>query len=243
MKLRKTISFCLLSIFCLVVSGGAASLAAEPVTYKGMAWQVGQWAQYDMKMDNKTLSVKYAITGTETINGKTWYLFENEMNMPEGKAISKLLILPGESKPKKFIMKTGDRPAMDMTSLLESQSQRQQNTSTPLQRDEDIVKGFIGYENITVPAGMFNALHSRVQNQTSTEKSDVWVSTIVPITGLVQMSGKAPNAGKIDLKLVKYGLTGAKTAITEKPQSFSIPKIPNMPNMNNMKELPNLEND
>jgi hypothetical protein len=221
----------------LVLSVGA-SLAANPVAYKGMAWQVGQWAQYDMKMDNKSMSVKYAITGTETVNGKTWYWFENEMNMPEGKAISKILILPGESKPKKFIMKTGDRPAMDMTSLLESQPQRQQNT--PIQRDEEIIKGFVGNENITVPAGLFNTVHSRVQNQASTDKSDVWVSAKVPITGLVQLTGKSHNEGKTELKLVKYGLSGAQTAITEKPQAFTMPTMPNM--NRSPKALPKLDN-
>lgn len=234
--LKKFLHYPVLLVFCLALLAGTAVMAANPVTYKGLNWQVGQWAQYEMNMDKRTFIVKYSITGTETVNGKTWFWYENEIIMPETKTISKMLILPGEASPKHLYVKNGNEPAMDMTSMLTHQSAGQENNT--LQKDEDIVKGFIGYESITVPAGPFNTLHSKVQSQSGGDKTDVWVSNKVPITGVVKLSGKDKRASVLTMKLLKYGLSGAQTSIKEKPQAFKMPQIPNM---QNYKSLPKMD--
>ncbi len=212
MKYSKKFLPLLIGAVILCQSGFSASL------YKGMSWAVGQWAQYQMKNDRQDIQVKFSITGSQIIDGKTYYWFEQSMDTPQGHMIMKMLLSPGDSEPKQMIQKMGNRPAMDMTSMM--QSGRGQRNKPPFHRDEDINKGTIGVESVTVPAGTFLATHAKINVQDSKETHEVWVSSKVPIIGAVKsMSSGAFNS---TLTLLKYGTSGATTEITETPQKFDM---------------------
>lgn len=212
MKYRKVVLPFLMGVVVLAQS----SFSASP--YKGMTWAVGQWAQYEMKSDKQDMKVKYSITGKETEDGKTYYWFEQTMDMPQGNMIMKMLIAPGDSEPKQVIQKMGDRPAMDMTSMM--QAGRGYQRKPPIHSDSDINKGIVGVESVTVPAGTFMATHAKVISKEGGETSDVWVSSQVPIMGAVKSVGSG--AHSFTMTLIKYGTSGATTGITETPKKFDM---------------------
>jgi hypothetical protein len=194
--------------------------------YKGMTWAVGQWVEYQMKSDTQDMQMKYSITGSQIIDGKTYYWFETSMDTKQGRMIMKMLMAPGDPEPKQFIQKMGDRPAMDMTAMMQSGRSQRYNNKPPIHRDEDINKGIIGVESVTVPAGTFLATHAKIVNNDNQETNEVWVSSKVPIIGAV----KSTATGKYNssLTLLKYGTSGATTEITETPQKFDLNNMMNM---------------
>ena len=217
----------LLTGLILVLISSLGITAAPLTKYKGMSWSVGQWTEYKMTIEKETINVRYSITGSEVISGKTYYWFEMSSQNQRIKSVTKMLITPGE-KPKKFYMKSGDRPAMDMTSMMNSNMHK--NQKPPVHTDDTINAGIVGVGPVVVPGGTFVAVHSRIKDDTAKINSDIWVSDKVPVTGIVKSTG-GDSESTVTMQLQKYGTTGAKTEITETPKPFVMPNMQNMRNM------------
>jgi hypothetical protein len=171
----------------------------------------GGWSEYEMTTKSGEPSkMKIAIVDKE--GDGYWYETVMEGGR-QGRNIVKMLVSgnPGESKNvKRMIMKTGNRPAMEMPVEMMQQSSRGQEP-----------KGKIidkGNETIKVPAGSFSTKH--MQYQEGENVVDTWVYKEVSPYGVIKSQSK-----DLEMVLIGYG-TGAKTLITETPQKFEMPQMP-----------------
>lgn len=177
---------------------------------------VGGWAEYQMKGQGSTSKMKMAIVGKE--GDAFWYETVMEGGR-EGRTITKMLVSgdPSDQKNiKKFIVKTGNEPAMEMP----VQMMGAEGSKGGGQRGKAVDKGT---ETVKVPAGTFKAQH--LQYQDSEGMTDVWVHKDVVPYGMVKSQSK-----DMEMVLLGHG-TGAKTQITETPQKFEMPQMPQMPPM------------
>jgi hypothetical protein len=172
---------------------------------------VGAWAEYQMKGGKQPQSkMKVAIVGKE--DNSCWY--ETATDIQGGRNVMKMLVSGDPNDQKgvtRMIMKRGNEQAMEMPIM--KQGKRPAQTSEPKGKVVDK-----GMETITVPAGTFRAQHMQYQNEK--EVVDSWISDKVPPYCMVKSSAK-----DFEMVLTGYG-TGAKTAITETPKKFQIPKMP-----------------
>lgn len=174
---------------------------------------VGAWAEYQIKgSDQKPTKMKIAIVGKE--GNAFWY--ETATDGQGGRTIMKML-LSGDPNDQKgvtrMIMKHGNEQATEMPMTGMGQGKKPAKAQPP--KGKVIDKGM---ETITVPAGTFSARHIQYQNEK--EVVDTWSSEKVPPYNMVKTSAK-----DFTMVLVGFG-TGAKTAITETPKKFQMPKMP-----------------
>jgi hypothetical protein len=174
---------------------------------------VGAWAEYQMKgSDQGPTKMKIAIVGKE--GNAFWYETINDGQ--GGRNIMKML-LSGDPNDQKgvtrMIMKHGKEQATEMPIMAMGQDKKPAKAQPP--KGKVIDKGM---ETITVPAGTFTARHFQYQNEK--DVVDSWSSEKVPPYNMVKSSAK-----DFTMVLVGYG-TGAKTAITETPKKFQMPKMP-----------------
>lgn len=210
-------------MYIFVILGGLLAVQSiANIKYNPSPWAAGQWATYEMKSSKEQFKIKYSITGTELVDGKTYYWFETRIDMENQTNIIKMLMAMEDSEPKRIIMKSNKEPAIDMTDTFKRNMQMTENHGKPLiHSEEDILKGYIGIESVTVPAGTFQSIKSRATEQSGVEFTEIWVSEKIPVIGMVKASGKDNS-----LVLTAYGTSGAKTDITETPQKFEIPALP-----------------
>lgn len=180
---------------------------------------VGSWSSFQIKGGNDDgATMKISVIGSES-HGDTAYLWiEMAMNGFGGargqkfSGMSKMLVSgfgPGMAHARAMILKIGTAPAMTMP--MEGPMGRMAGGDRT--GFEKCAEGkSLGYENVTVPAGTFHALH--IQDQ---DGSDVWVMPSMAL-GLIQV--KKVSGGGGDLVMTGHG-TGAKDAITETPVPFN----------------------
>ena len=183
--------------------------------------RVGQWASYAWaggRTDGATM--RMAIVGTEPVEGSPYYWYEiaftDRSKGASGKTIVQVLIpgLDQATAMRGMIMKSGAEPAMRMPEEMVRMTRGQlgKNFATEFGRkcnEMDVV----GWEQTTVPAGSFRALHLRhVADQT-----DAWV---VPdlYFGLLRATLKDGST----MELTGRG-GDAKSSITETPQTLPFP--------------------
>ncbi len=205
-----------LSVFLLVnLSNAQLGRGRSPRFYSEFKPVVGGWSEYEMKVKGQPPSkMKIAVVGKE---GDAYWLETVMDGGREGKMISKVLVSgnPDDSKNiKRMIVKTGNRPAMEMPVQMMSRGKPQEPAGKFIDK---------GMESIKVPAGTFTAQH--VQYQTPEGLVDGWVYKDASPYGLVKSQTKDS-----EMVLTAYG-TGATTLITEQPKKFEMPKMPQMPQM------------
>jgi len=144
--------------------------------------RVGQWASYAWTgggpADGTTM--RFAVVGTEPVEGTNHYWFEMLTNDPKkgpkGQTIMQMLVpeLGFQSGGVRgIIMKSGEDQAMRMPDqMVQMMGSRmgQQNLAAEIARgcrDMELV----GWEQVTVPAGTFRALH--VKN--AREQVEAWI--------------------------------------------------------------------
>jgi hypothetical protein len=181
--------------------------------------RVGQWAGFKWtggRTDGATM--RMAVVGTETVGGTPFYWYEmsftDPAKGPRGRTIVQVLI-PGlgerASEVRGMIMKSGEEPAMrmpqEMVQMMRGRMGQNFATEFAKKCEEMTV---VGWEQITVPAGAFRALHVRHAG----EQTDAW---IVPdlYFGLLRATLKDGST----MELTGRG-GDAKSSITETPRSM-----------------------
>jgi hypothetical protein len=210
----KIIGTVLVVLALVFVSSAQAQFgrSAAPRFYTEFKPVVGGWAEYQMTTKGESpTKMKMAIVGKD--GDDYWYetVFEGKQ---EGKMISKMLVSgnPGDTKNvKRMIFKNGNEPAMEMPVGMMQRGSQQAMESKGKTVDK-------GTETIKVPAGSFTCQH--MQHQDGDIVVDSWVAKNVSPYGMVKSQ-----SDKFEMLLLGFG-TGAKTLITETPQSFKMPTMP-----------------
>ena len=183
---------------------------------------VGGWGEYRYTGGEQAGStMRMAIVGTE-MRGDTsmiWLEMALRIPMPGGDSahatmpvIAKMLV-PGfgseMSHPRAEVMKYGTAPAMTMPADMDSGSAG----GSPELLQNCLHSQIVGWEQVTVPAGTFRALHVR----TAAGDEDTWLDPSLPI-GVVKDSSSG-NGDSTGVVLVRHG-TGATSQITETPRPY-----------------------
>ena len=209
-------------VFLFFIIGIVVESSPAQSKYKSKPWSVGQWATYQITRNKKEMSVKYSLTGMEKLEGKTYYWLECRTVYQAETTISRMLLGQGEVLPKEVVIKNGNEPAMTMRAMLQK-GLKPQIRKLPSHTDMEINKGYIGTEEVSVPAGKFKTIHSKLSPTVENESGEIWVSGQIPVLGTVK-SSEYEGANKTRMILTGFGKSGAKTEITEKPIEGELPK-------------------
>ena len=185
--------------------------------------RVGQWAGFRWtggRTDGATM--RMALVGTEAVGDAPHYWYEIVFTEPskgvQGKTILQILV-PGlgfqASAVRGLILKSGASQAMRMPEEMVRMmgSRMGQNFATEFAhkcQEMDVV----GWEQVTVPAGSFRALHVRHAG----EQTDAWLLPDLYF-GLLRATLKDGSS----LELTGKG-ADAKSSITETPQMMPSPR-------------------
>src|SRR6476659_6490893 len=177
---------------------------------------VGAWAEYTGTYKEKPSTMRYAVVGSETRDGKDLKWLElRTVEGKGGKTMVYQMLTPGTpaeiGQVQDMVFKEGDKPAMRMNSMMVGMIRGQMQKSSIL---SNICEGVTsaGEETVEVPAGSFKT--TKLHN--AEDSTDTWVSPKVPFY-MVKSVGK-----DYDLSLAKVG-DGAKSSITETPQEMQMP--------------------
>jgi hypothetical protein len=185
---------------------------------------VGNWATYNWAGEpNGGSTLRMAVVGKESHDSTTYYWYEvtlEDPQRPNARMILQTLVPSFESKAavRFVIFKSGDQPAMKMP----PQMMQMVNSMPGMNVTAEIARGCaemdaIGWDDVSVPAGHFHALHLK-QPRTAME---VWVQ---PDLEFAMVKGILKDAGTLELKAQG---TGAKSSITETP--VAMPGLPTAP--------------
>jgi hypothetical protein len=215
----------LLALFTLLLA--APSLVAQDKNQlcndmQRRPMRVGQWATYNWTGGRSAgTTMRVAVIGTEAVEGSPFYWYEMSMNDPKkgpkGKMVMQMLV-PGLGYPaggaRGMIMKSGDEPAVRMPDEMVRMmgSRAGQNVAADIAR-KCLEMEMVGWEQVTVPAGSFRALHVK----SAKDQTDAWVVPALYF-GLLRVTMKDSSS----LELTGQG-TGAKSSITETPQAMPFP--------------------
>jgi hypothetical protein len=176
---------------------------------------VGAWAEYTGTYKGKPTTMRYAVVGSESRDGKDLKWLELRTEEKAGKTMVYQMLTPGTpaeiGQVEDMVFKEGDKPAMKMNSMMVGMVRGQMQKSSIL---SNICEGVTptGEETVEVPAGSFKT--SKLHN--AKYETDTWVSPKVPFY-MVKSVGK-----DYDLSLAKVG-KDAKSSITETPQEMQMP--------------------
>lgn len=186
--------------------------------------RVGQWASYNwIGGRSEGNSMRMAVVGTETVNGTPYFWYEMSFTDPKkgdkGKTIMQMLV-PGltlqTGAVRGLIMKSGTDPAMrmpdQMVSMMGGQMANQNFAAEIGRRCREM--DLVGWEQTTVPAGTFRALHIR----STAEQTEAWV-----LPDLYFALLKATMKDGSSMVLTGRGMD-AKSSITETPQTMPSPR-------------------
>jgi alpha-L-arabinofuranosidase len=175
---------------------------------------VGRWAEYKALYNKKDpYTVRYAVIGTEQRGGKPleWVELRMTGDNKERDMVYQMLV-PGSlmqmGEVEEIVFKAGDKPAMKMNGMMMKMIRGQmekQNLYSEVCKDVTLV----GKEQVTVPAGRFQAQHYH----SAKYGADSWISPAVPFS-LVKSVGE-----NHQMELSSQG-NGAKSSITEKPEEM-----------------------
>ena len=180
--------------------------------------RVGQWASYGWTGGRaEGTTVRMAVVGTETLQGKSYYWYEMSFVDPKkgdkGTTIMQMLV-PGlamaSGDVRGLIMKSGTEPATrmpdEMVSMMGGRMANQNLTAEFTRRCKEME--LVGWEQITVPAGTFRAMHVK----SAKDQTDAWFLPDLYF-GLVRANMKDGSS----MVLTGRG-TDAKSSITETPR-------------------------
>ena len=196
-----------------VLPMGVAAQSAADICSAFQQPQIGHWSGYTVTSPQLKgpAAMRFAIVGSEEVDGAAHVWYELKMDATEGSMVMQFLVPAYPFDPsdvKTIVMKGGGQPAMKMPEQMMSmmRSKLPRDFAGEAARscgDAEVV----GWEDIEVEAGSFNALHIR------TKDGDAWASTDVPF-GLVKFTGASGN-----LVLTGHG-ADATSSITEKPMEM-----------------------
>lgn len=178
--------------------------------------RVGQWAGYRWTGGREDAStIRFAVVGTEAYQGSPHYWYEMQMTDPskgdKGRTIIQMLV-PSLAFQKGvvrgIVMKSGTEPAMRMPEQMVAMMGSRMASSVAAEMARSCLEmEVVGWEQVTVPAGTFRALHIRHPQ----ENTEAWVRPELYF-GMVQVTMKDGT-----MVLTGHG-TDARSSITETPQ-------------------------
>lgn len=179
---------------------------------------VGTWASYNWsggQTDGSTMRV--AVVGKEPHQGTTYYWYEvviDNPKRPKSKMIMQMLV-PGlgvqAGSVRAIVTKSGDQPAMRLPQQMVRMMAGNMGGNVAAEIARSCLEmDVVGWEQLTVPAGSFRALHLRhARNGT-----EVWVK---PDMNFAMVKAVMKDGGT--MVLAGQG-TGAKSSITETPREM-----------------------
>ncbi|MFN2570346.1 MAG: hypothetical protein ABR537_01850 [Gemmatimonadales bacterium] len=185
---------------------------------------VGTWASYNWTGGRSDGSkIRVAVVGKEMRAGTALYWYEMMMQNPKRAKDNTILqmlvpsLMYDPNAIRGFVMKSGDQPAMRIPEQMIRMMAANlgSNMGTDIARACDNMD-LVGWEQVTVPAGSFRALHLR-QASSGTE---AWIQ---PSLGFPMVKAVLKDNGTMEL--AGQG-TGAKSSITETPREMSFPGAP-----------------
>lgn len=215
-------------LLLLLLVLAALFVGCKKARYQEPVWNVGDWAEYEVKGGSPgSYTLRYAITGVDTVKGEPYYWFEMTGSSGESQFVYKMLVPYGYRG-------TAERMIIKVAGQLIEMPKREGLADYPpgenrpyLYLADEINAGKIEEEKITVPAGNFKTVHARVKDirystigllvddtmvekvVSDTTEIEVWVSDDIPVLGIVAL--KSPRE---EMRLVSNG-HDATTAITE----------------------------
>lgn len=197
--------------------------------YRNPEWKVGDWVSYEVESARYgARSIRYAITGTDIVEGETFYWLEMTVATSSSSIIYKMLVPYGYRAPaEKMIIKVGETPAVQMPKQGGLSDYPADENRPYVWLNDEVMAGRTVDSSVTVPAGEFRATHSVLQDirlhivgemvgddvveriLADTTDVEVWVNGKVPVLGIVAI--KSP--GEF-MKLAASG-ADATTSITE----------------------------
>lgn len=211
----KTFKIAMAGMFCLTVLVAAASaqmgMNMRPSMPRGIFNPtVGAGTQYESTgADGAKTTIEFAVVGKETVDGKDGYWMEWTTTTGRmGEMVMKTLIVPdsaGGAAPR-VIMQMAGGPPMEMP----TQSGRMGSQASP-KTDIRGESEDLGKESVTTPAGTFSCEHYRAKDGSS----DTWVSSQVPVFGMVKTQSKSSS-----MVLIKV-TSGAHDKIVGTPVPFN----------------------
>ncbi len=179
--------------------------------------RIGHWVEYtiDMAGEQGPTQIRQALVDKETVRGEEFLWFETRMPGPQGVAVIQMLVPAYPFEPTQvevMIMQMGAAPPMRLPPQM-MQAMRSQMGENPMNASADQCASaeIVGWEEVTVPAGTFRALHLRPTDDDSA--TDVWVSPDVPF-GMVKVILGGDDGGEV--VLTGHG-DDATSSIRERP--------------------------
>ena len=212
----KTFKIAMVGMFCLAILVSAASaqmgMGMRPSMPQGIFNPtVGAGAQYEStNADGSKTTIEFAVVGKETVNGKDGYWLEwTTTSGRMGEMVMKTLIVPGstDGASSRMIMQMAGRPPMEMSSQMMGHMGNQPSPKTDIRAESENV----GKESVTTPAGTFSCDHYRAKDGST----DTWVSSQVPVLGMVKTQSKSSS-----MVLIKV-TSGAHDKIVGTPVPFN----------------------
>ena len=174
----------------------------------------GYWAEFSLEgmPSDEVTSLRFAMIERPDESNPTWYEFTAQTNQGE---VTVQLDVPGwpfeSDQVSGVIVKMAGQPAMRLPKEMIAMMQQQMGANPMADFAERCSTSKpLGTETIEVPAGLFETVHIRSDDN----GSEAWISQDVPfgiVKGLVAEGGT--------LTLVGYG-TDASSSITEEPQAM-----------------------
>jgi hypothetical protein len=189
--------------------GAAAQFGRQTPPIHGV-WNpvVGSGAVYEMQeTGGEKHEMRFAIVGSETVEGKTGYWLEMASMGGGGThfVIKQLVVVDGEQMHiARVIMQHDDEAPMELPAMMQ---QGRANYPSDVRRTSELV----GTEDVTTPAGTFSCRHYRMKDGSG----DAWVSEKVPPWGMVKSAGS-----DYTMTLVRV-VTDAKSEMHGTPRPFN----------------------
>jgi hypothetical protein len=197
----------------LLAAAGGLSAQANCLEHIQLP-EVGRWAEYKAVYNQKEpYTIRYAVIGTETREGKTLQWVEMQMTgEKKDRNIIYQMLVPGSltemDQVQEIVFKPGDQPAMKMDGMMMNMIRGQLEKQSFYDK---LCKGvsLVGKERISVPAGRFETLHFH----SAEYGADSWLAPDIPFS-VVKSVGK-----QYRMELTAEG-DGARSSITEEPQEM-----------------------
>lgn len=211
---------------CAVYATPAAAQVSEKEKIcrqvENRTFTVGTWASYNWTGGQSGgSSMRMAVVSKEPHEGTPYYWYEvtiEDPRHPNAKMIMQMLVQGlGVGGVRSVVMKSGDQPAMRMP----PQMIQMINSAPGMNMAAEMTRAcqemeVVGWEQVSVPAGQFRALH--LKHPRPTMVSEVWIQ---PDQQFAMIKGTLKDGGVMEL--AAQG-TGAKSSITETP--IDMPGLP-----------------
>jgi len=220
--------------YSLILSAFTLFFTLSGCTPKGKytqpEWKVGDWVEYDVQSaELGPRTIRYAITGVDTLKGEPYYWLEMIVTIPDGRVVNKMFIPYGyHGVAERMIFKVGEQPPIEMPPGSELAWYPADENRPFVFTPDEIKNGKMDDSTVVVPAGEFRCIYSKVYdvryNKIGKIEGDSVVDRVVTDSIEVEVFAcdsiavlgiAALKSAREEMKLKAQG-HDATTAITEK---------------------------